>query len=76
MLGTFPGARLRKIKRGFRIRYINYFATKSSPTEHIFDLWEARHREPTAVTDLLNTLRVMGRCDAASILEQELGAWL
>ncbi|XP_068082848.1 netrin receptor UNC5C isoform X3 [Anabrus simplex] len=57
-------------------RYINYFATKASPTEHILDLWEARHREATAVTDLLNILRVMGRNDAAALLEKELGAWI
>ncbi|KMR05368.1 netrin receptor unc5c-like protein [Lasius niger] len=57
-------------------RYINYFATKASPTEHILDLWEARHREPTAVTDLLNHLRIMGRTDAATILEAQLGPWL
>ncbi|KAJ8674560.1 hypothetical protein QAD02_005822 [Eretmocerus hayati] len=57
-------------------RYINYFATKASPTEHILDLWEARHREPTAVTDLLNHLRVMGRTDAATVLEAQLGPWL
>lgn len=57
-------------------RYINYFATKVSPTEHILDLWEARHRAPTAVTDLLNHLRVMGRSDAAIILEAQLGPWL
>lgn len=60
----------------FCSRYINYFATKASPTEHILDLWEARHREPTAVTDLLNHLRVMGRTDAATILESQLGPWL
>jgi leucine-rich repeat transmembrane protein FLRT len=57
-------------------RYINYFATKASPTEHILDLWEARHRDPTAVTDLLNILRVMGRSDAASLLEKEMGPWI
>lgn len=57
-------------------RYINYFATKPSPTEHILDLWEARHREPSAVTDLLNIFRIMGRNDAASHLERELGPWL
>lgn len=57
-------------------RYINYFATKASPTEHILDLWEARHREASAVTDLLNHLRAMGRTDAATILEAQLGAWL
>lgn len=53
-------------------RYINYFATKQSPTEHVLDLWEARHREDSAVTDLLNSLRVMGRMDAAAIIENEL----
>jgi leucine-rich repeat transmembrane protein FLRT len=57
-------------------RYINYFATKASPTEHILDLWEARHRDTTAVTDLLNILRVMGRSDAASLLEKEMGPWI
>uniref|UniRef100_A0A0K8TDJ2 Netrin receptor UNC5 n=1 Tax=Lygus hesperus TaxID=30085 RepID=A0A0K8TDJ2_LYGHE len=57
-------------------RYINYFATKASPTDHILDLWEARHREPSAVTDLLNIFRVMGRSDAATLLEKELGPWI
>ncbi|KAK7604346.1 hypothetical protein V9T40_005532 [Parthenolecanium corni] len=57
-------------------RYINYFATKSSPTDHILDIWEARHREPTAITELLNIFRIMGRSDAATILEKELGPWL
>lgn len=60
----------------FLNRYINYFATKASPTEHILDLWEARHREPSAVTDLVNILRVMGRNDAAILMEKELGPWL
>lgn len=59
-------------------RYINYFATKSSPTDTILDLWEARHREQSAVTDLLNSLRAMGRMDLAGIIEKELGliSWL
>ncbi|XP_066586154.1 netrin receptor UNC5A-like [Prorops nasuta] len=57
-------------------RYVDYFATKPSPTEHILDLWEARHREATALADLLNHLRLMGRVDAASILESRLGPWI
>ncbi|XP_012272459.1 netrin receptor UNC5C [Orussus abietinus] len=57
-------------------RYVEYFATKASPTEHILDLWEARHREATALADLLNHLRLMGRVDAASILENRFGPWL
>ena len=60
----------------FTLRYINYFATKKSPTEHILDLWEARHREKSAITDLMNSLRVMGRMDAAAVIEKDLGAWL
>ena len=59
-----------------RCRYINFFATKPSPTEHILDLWEARHREETAITDLMNVLRVMGRMDAAAVLEKDMGSWL
>jgi len=58
-------------------RYINYFATKNSPTDQILDLWEARHRETSAVTDLLNIFRVMGRQDAAAILERSTGGpWM
>ena len=58
-------------------RYINYFATKTSPTEHILNLWEARHGESSAVTDLLNILRVMGRQDAATVLERSAGGpWM
>ena len=57
-------------------RYANYFATKSSPTEHIINLWEAIYREESAVTDLMNILRVMGRMDAAGLLEKDVGAWL
>ncbi|KAH0952897.1 hypothetical protein HN011_005758 [Eciton burchellii] len=57
-------------------RYVDYFATKASPTEHILDLWEARHRETTALADLLNHLRLMGRVDAANVLESRLGPWI
>lgn len=57
-------------------RYVQYFATKPSPTEHILDLWEARHREESAITDLMNIFRVMGRMDAAAVLEKDMGSWL
>lgn len=57
-------------------RYVQFFATKPSPTEHILDLWEARHREESAITDLMNIFRVMGRGDAALVLEKDSGAWL
>ncbi|XP_046393802.1 netrin receptor UNC5B isoform X2 [Ischnura elegans] len=55
-------------------RYINYFATKGSPTEHILDLWEARgiQEQPAQqpIHQLLSVLRAMGRPDAAALLER------
>jgi len=53
-----------------------YFASRTSPTEHILDLWEARHRDDdecsAAVTDLANSLRAMGRMDAAAVIDKYL----
>ncbi|XP_055933878.1 netrin receptor UNC5C-like isoform X5 [Argiope bruennichi] len=57
-------------------RYINYFATKSSPTDHILDLWEAREQEANSLGNLLNILRVMGRGDAVQVVEKEVGSWI
>lgn len=52
-------------------RYITFFATQTSPTEAILDLWEARNRESTAVAGLVNSLRGMGRHDAAQVLDMD-----
>lgn len=58
-------------------RYINFFATKKSPTEYILDLWECRHRSTNAVADLAAVFRKIGRNDAAIIVESCLGpSWL
>lgn len=58
-------------------RYINYFATKPSPTDCILDLWESRHRQSNAMTDLVQIFREMDRYDAVSILDNCLGPnWL
>lgn len=58
-------------------RYINYFATKPSPTDCIMDLWEARHRQSNAMTDLVQIFRDMDRYDAVQILDNCLGPnWL
>merc|ERR1719458_930790 len=51
-------------------RYITFFATQPSPTEAILNLWEARNRELLALSNLMNTLRGMGRFDAAVVLEE------
>ena len=50
-------------------RYTAFFSSQPSPTEAILNLWEARNRESTAVAGLVNTLRGMGRHDAAQILD-------
>lgn len=58
-------------------RYINFFATKSSPTESILDLWECRHKNTSAVADLAAILKNMGRNDAVKVMESCLGpSWL
>lgn len=58
-------------------RYINYFATKPSPTDCILDLWEARNRQSNALTEFVKIFREMERFDAVSILENSLGPnWL
>ena len=44
--------------------------SQASPTESILWLWEARYCGcEAAITELANTLRVMGRVDAAAILD-------
>ncbi|XP_074648340.1 netrin receptor UNC5C-like isoform X2 [Tubulanus polymorphus] len=58
-------------------RYINYFATQPSPTELILDLWEAKFRHESAITELCNIFRVMGRTDLVNIIEKDMpGSWL
>ena len=52
-------------------RYTSFFSTQPSPTEAILNLWEARHRESTAVAGLVNTLRGMARHDAAQVLDMD-----
>ncbi|KAJ3633421.1 hypothetical protein MTP99_010372 [Tenebrio molitor] len=58
-------------------RYINFFATKPSPTDCILDLWEARNRQSNALTELKQIFNDMERFDAVTVLDNCLGPnWL
>ncbi|KAJ8958937.1 hypothetical protein NQ318_019707 [Aromia moschata] len=58
-------------------RYINFFATKPSPTDCILDLWEARNRDSNALTKLKQIFTDMERFDAVNVLDNCLGPnWL
>ncbi|XP_066155178.1 netrin receptor UNC5B-like isoform X1 [Euwallacea fornicatus] len=58
-------------------RYINFFATKPSPTDCILDLWEARNRGSNALTELRRIFSDMQRGDAVNVLDNCLGPnWL
>ncbi|CAG0924435.1 unnamed protein product [Notodromas monacha] len=50
-------------------RYLDYFASRPSPTEAILDLWEARHadRSASAIGELLDILQDLGRRDVLAI---------
>ncbi|XP_045446045.1 netrin receptor UNC5C-like [Melitaea cinxia] len=56
-------------------RYTTWFATKSSPTEAILELWECRERGPGATAALAAALRQVDRHDAADLLHGR-PAWL
>jgi hypothetical protein len=62
-------------------RYLDYFASRPSPTEAILDLWEARNSDRSAVGELVDILQNMGRRDIAKALQTHLtsfprGRWV
>lgn len=75
---TSRGNDWRLLARALHVdRYINFFATKPSPTDCILDLWEARNRNSNALTELRQIFNDMERFDAVNILDKCLGPnWL
>lgn len=75
---THRGNDWRMLARTLNVdRYINFFATKPSPSDCILDLWEARHRGSNALTELKQIFTEMERFDAVNILDNSLGPnWL
>ena len=64
-----------------------YFHGRTSPTESILTLWEVQQSNCNNVNsdgtstvnplvDLLNLLRVIGRQDAALMVEKDFGPWI
>lgn len=47
------------------INYLQYFASKSSPTEHLLTVWDARQE---SLVHMINVLNQIGRSDAACII--------